>query len=267
MDEGPGRRKRLELYTNRCGDRPSLACMLPSIANCIHHMFNALMIASGIAWTLTYLLIIRQGYREQTYGMPVAALAANLSWEFIFAIVHPHGVPQVVVNWVWLTFDLAIGWQVLRHGPREWGWPRSHFIALFAAALATAFPAVLLVTYEFAEFDRMSGAYAAFGQNLMMSILFVNMYRERGARGQTPWIAAGKLLGTLCASAAFYSFTSLGASPLMLFLYGSILLFDSVYLGLVAGVLPMPTRQAELCPRCSSPTQPESRDVTVSAIE
>ena len=37
-------------------------------------MFGLLLLSSGIFWTITYLLIIRKGYQDQTYGMPVAAL-------------------------------------------------------------------------------------------------------------------------------------------------------------------------------------------------
>ena len=53
-------------------------------------MFDALMLGSGIFWTLTYVPIIWRGFLDQTYGMPLAALCANLSWEFIFSFVHPH---------------------------------------------------------------------------------------------------------------------------------------------------------------------------------
>lgn len=213
-------------------------------------MFSALLVTSGIFWTITYLLIIRQGFREQTYGMPLAALAANLSWEFVFAVLHPHGFPQVIVNWVWLLFDLVIAWQVIRFGPATWGWPRGRFLTMFCLALMTAFPAVLLVTYEFAELDKMSGAYAAFGQNLMMSLLFINLLRERGPGGQSVSIAVCKFIGTLFASLGFLLYTSLGSSPLMLFLFASISLVDVVYAALMLNWLPLPHPGERQCPVC-----------------
>ncbi len=55
---------------------------------------NAMAIASGVFWTLTYLLIIRRGFQDKTYGMPFFALCANISWEFIFSFVLPHTPPQ-----------------------------------------------------------------------------------------------------------------------------------------------------------------------------
>jgi hypothetical protein len=145
--------------------------------------FDGILVGSGVLWTLTYLLIIRQGFLDRTYGMPLAALCVNLSWEFIFAFVYPHDLPQRAVNVVWFSFDLVILGQVLLYGPREFGnLSRRLFYAGFALALGTAFGAVLATTLEFDDFD---GAYSAFGQNLMMSILFVTMLYSRGSlRGQ-----------------------------------------------------------------------------------
>jgi hypothetical protein len=193
-------------------------------------MFDAILVGSGLLWTLAYLLIIRQGFLDSTFGMPLAALCANLSWEFIFAFVYPHDLPQRAVNVVWFSFDLVILVQLLLYGPREFsGLPRRLFYAAFALALATAFGAVLTITLQFGDFD---GAYSAFGQNLMMSVLFVTMLHARGSlRGQSVSIAALKMGGTALASFAFYFFNpDYDGSVLLPFLYVAILVFDAVYL-------------------------------------
>ena len=196
--------------------------------------FDAILVGSGVLWTLAYLLIIRRGFLDRTYGMPLAALCANLSWEFIFAFVYPHDLPQRAVNVVWFSFDVVILAQLLLYGPREFAnLPRRLFYAGFALALATAFGAVLTVTLEFDDFD---GAYSAFGQNLMMSILFVTMLYSRGSlRGQSVSIAALKMGGTALASFAFYFFDpDYDGSVLLPFLYVTILVFDGVYLAATA---------------------------------
>ena len=38
-----------------------------------------LLLSPGLFWTLTYVLVIRQGFRDRTYGMPLVALCANIS--------------------------------------------------------------------------------------------------------------------------------------------------------------------------------------------
>jgi hypothetical protein len=57
-------------------------------------MFDILLVGTGIFWTITYLLIIRRGFLDHTYGMPLIALCANLTWEFIFSFVFPQGPVQ-----------------------------------------------------------------------------------------------------------------------------------------------------------------------------
>jgi hypothetical protein len=188
-----------------------------------------LLVGSGILWTITYLLIIRRGFRDRTYGMPLPALCANLSWEFVFSFVFPHGPVQRPVNIVWFSFDLVILYQLLRYGPREFPrLPKKLYYGTVAVGLCTAFLAVLFVTLELEDFD---GAYSAFGQNLMMSILFLAMLYNRGSlRGQSLSIALTKMGGTALASAAFLFFAvDYRQSVLLPFLYGSILLFDLLY--------------------------------------
>jgi hypothetical protein len=195
--------------------------------------FDVIMVGSGVLWTLAYLLMIRRGFLDRTYGMPLVALCANLSWEFIFSFVYPHDLPHRAVNVVWFSFDLVILLQLLLYGPREFAYlPKRVFYAAFALALATSFGVVLAVTLEFDDFD---GAYSAFGQNLMMSILFISMlYARRSLRGQSVGIALLKMGGTALASFAFYFYNpGYNGSVLLPFLYVAILVFDGIYAGAV----------------------------------
>ena len=195
--------------------------------------FDAIMVGSGVLWTIAYLLIIRRGFLDRTYGMPLVALCANLSWEFIFSFVHPHDLPQRAVNVVWFSFDLVILLQLLLYGPREFAdLPRRAFYAVLALALAASFGVVLAVTYEFDDFD---GVYSAFGQNLMMSVLFIAMLRSRGSlRGQSVGIALSKMGGTALAAFAFYFHNpDYAGSVLLPLLYVTTLVFDGIYAGAV----------------------------------
>ena len=92
---------------------------------------------------------------------------------------------------MWFSLDLIILYQLLRFGPREFPkLPKRLFYGMVALALLTAFFTVVFITLEFGDFD---GAYSAFGQNLMMSILFIVMFYSRGSlRGQSLSIALTK---------------------------------------------------------------------------
>src|SRR4051812_5154247 len=103
---------------------------------------------------------------------------------------------------------------------------------MFGLALVTSFCAVLSVTYEFNDWD---GAYSAFGQNLLMSVLFIAMlYARRSLRGQSVFIALSKMLGTGLASVAFYLYATVSQGSVLLpFLYVAILVFDLIYVVMV----------------------------------
>jgi hypothetical protein len=191
------------------------------------------MIIGGIFWSITYILIIRQGYKDKTYSMPLAALCANISWEAIFSFIHPHSPPQLYINYAWFILDVLIVFQFLKFGKSEFpNFSIKQFIASFVFALVLAFCSVLFISYEFNDWK---GAYTAFGQNLMMSILFISMLVNRNSlRGQSIYIAVFKMLGTGVSSLAFYLYQPISqGSLLMPFLYISIFVCDIIYLILI----------------------------------
>jgi hypothetical protein len=92
----------------------------------------------------------------------------------------------------------------------------------------TAFPLVLFISWEVRDLE---GSYTAFGSNLLMSVLFIEMlYRRKSLRGQSLGIAVSKMLGTALASLAFILYADrFRGSALMGFLYVSIFVYDLAY--------------------------------------
>lgn len=188
-----------------------------------------LMIGVGLFWVLTYVLAIRQGFKDRTYGIPLTALCANLSWEAIFAFLYPPALLLRLVILAWFALDLVILYQALRFGPDEFPEVgRRTFYVAFGLTLVTAFCLVLFISWEFQD---LQGSYAAFGQNLLMSVLFLLLpYRRGSLRGQSLGIAICKLLGTAMASLAFFLYVErFQGSALMYFLYASIFVYDLLY--------------------------------------
>lgn len=194
--------------------------------------YNTLIIIGGLFWSLTYILMIRSGIIDRTYGMPLAALCANISWEGIFSFIVPQSPTQLYINYTWFFLDLCIVFQFLRYGKSEFtNLLNKRFYAVFLLALVTAFGLVLSITYEFKDW---LGAYTAFGQNLMMSVLFIAMLFSRGnLRGQSIYIALFKMFGTGIFSLAFYLYQPIAQGVLLPFLFVSIFVYDVLYVGLV----------------------------------
>ena len=153
-----------------------------------------LKVASGVFWMLVYLLIIIKGFRDKTFGMPLIALGANISWEFIYSFIYPHEIVQNIINILWFLFDVIILYQVLKYGKNDNSKISRNKFLIFGIIILCFF-AVYTITIEF---NDMQGKYSAFPQNLLMSILFIVMLNRRNNLSeQSIYIAVFKMLGTL----------------------------------------------------------------------
>jgi hypothetical protein len=194
-----------------------------------------LTVTSGICWTVVYVDGIRLGIKDRSYAIPFYALALNISWELLQTIYGLQAAlsVQTIVNAVWLTFDVGILFTFFRYGrkyfPRRL--PAGWFLGWSCLGLGTA------VAVEFAfvrEFGVAVGAgYSAFLQNLIMSVLFINMLVRRGNReGQSLTIAINKWIGTL-APTILFGILGAGGFPngsfLILTLGLGCSLFDLIY--------------------------------------
>jgi hypothetical protein len=160
-----------------------------------------LVLVSGICWTVVYLELIRVGFKTQTYGMPLFALALNVTWEGLYTYrdLTASTIPlQGWVNLVWVMFDIAIVTTYFTFGRKEfakYGPLKNHFIPWSILIFAMSFA----LQYSFLiEFGDSAPKYSAFLQNLIMSILFISMLIGRKSTlGQNQIIAVCKWLGTL----------------------------------------------------------------------
>ena len=153
-----------------------------------------------LGWLVAYVGIIRRGFADQTFGVPLPALMANLSWEFAYGFLldplgdyfHTSSIPGFLV-------DTIIAAQTWAYGAAQFQGTvlGRHFRPLFLLGLAIAFP---VTYYGFLDLNDPDGEYTGFGINLMMSILYLAMLGSRGSSaGQSMYIALGKWLGTFCA--------------------------------------------------------------------
>ncbi|MGG4142244.1 hypothetical protein ABEW34_03850 [Paenibacillus algorifonticola] len=185
-----------------------------------------LLLGMAFFWTITYLLIIYLGFKDRTCGMPLAALCANLTWELLFGFLMPFNPLQQIITIVWFALDIIILMQFLYYTRKDYSTKKMAVIV--GSLLATAF---LLHYGVSVEFHDPEGKYTAFGINLMMSILFIQMLFQKDLLGQSRFIAWAKMLGTLCASVLSYKLFP--DSLLLMFMYVLIFLFDVGYILLV----------------------------------
>lgn len=194
-----------------------------------------LTLLSGIAWTVVYIDAIRIGLKEKSYAMPLFALGLNLGWEALYAyyaLTQSSGSSlQGVINACWALFDLGIVYTYFRYGRRYWSraFSRNTFVGWSILVFVTCFILQLVFFYQFG--GHAGARYSAFLQNLLMSILFIEMFVQRkGREGQTLLIAIAKWIGTL-APTILFGVMEQSLFILMLGVFCSV--FDLIYVGLL----------------------------------
>lgn len=165
-------------------------------------METFLVLLSGLCWSIVYIELIRNGFKNKTYGMPLFALGLNFAWETIYAydgliVLGDLSNPQSWVNLVWALLDVVIVISFFKYGkkyfPKE---VQRYFVPFGILAFAACFVMQLAFYLEFPS--EPASIYSAFVQNAAMSLLFLGMlYSRKGTEGQTIIIAIAKWLGTL----------------------------------------------------------------------
>ncbi|AKK26323.1 hypothetical protein [Mycobacterium sp. EPa45] len=198
-------------------------------------LIDAFGLASGIFWTITYAFVIRQGLLDRTFAMPFLALVMNITWEFLFTFAYPSvgGLMQESINAVWFAADVAILAIFLKYWRSDYprNLPESYFWPMFVLAFSMVAPMMMAIVAVFGRDD--GSVYTAYVDNLIMSVLFLTMLIRRGdRRGQSMWIAWGKLLGTLTAAVSQYLYDP--SNILWLVIYIEIVVLDTLYVFLLS---------------------------------
>lgn len=157
---------------------------------------------SGVCWSAVYIMCIRLGFSQRVCAMPLFALALNIAWEGIYAgmdfFVRGEVSAQACANAAWFLLDIAIVVTYFKFGPEECKTPmeRRWFVPWSVLVFVCCFVLQVLFIVVFGDVE--GEKYSAFLQNIIMSVCFLYLLRERGsARGQSLVIAWCKCLGTL----------------------------------------------------------------------
>ncbi len=200
-----------------------------------------LTLLSGIGWMIVYEECIRLGFRDKTYSMPFWALGLNFTWESINFVgellFNWHGamagmtLAQTLVNGFWAGLDVVILLTYLKYGKKEWATnkPENCFVPWTILGLICCFALQIVFIVQFGGVA--AAEYSAFAQNLLMSILFIDLYWRRGSlNGQSLLLAVAKWIGTL-APTILFGWISYNPYVLVFGIFCSV--FDLTYIGLI----------------------------------
>lgn len=201
--------------------------MLPTLSP---DMLAGLLI-SGFGWGIAYVDIVNRGFRDKTYGMPLFALALNISWEFLVGFVI--NTENNIYRWIsglWCVMDLFILYTYFRFGRRYFPAALAgYFVPWSLAAFVTGAIAMTAIIIPIGTW--FGTLLTAWPMTLIMSISFVAMLHHRdGVEGQSLYIAISKFVGSLGAA---YVLWRIGTVSFLLPFAALVILYDVLYIGLL----------------------------------
>jgi hypothetical protein len=193
--------------------------------------------AGGIFWLIAYVLMIRKGFQDSTYGIPLLAIMLNFTWEIIYTTIHaPTDPGEEKMRLIWLAFDLPNVWLLIRYGKTSQKIP--YIQANYFFALGLTF--VLCFVGHLAYYDEvvfMGATQSAYVINYIMSVLFVFLYFNRpDMKGLSYGGAWTKMLGTTCLSLAnipLWPQQPKAPRAFLYYLFAACFLFDVFYIVLL----------------------------------
>ena len=202
---------------------------------------------SGICWTFVYVLTVYRGIKDKSYGMPLVALALNLSWEFVYSFIYPPtdaGLGLTIINTVWCLLDFVILYTFLKNGYQHMTQNYTISKSVFYLMTVVSFALCFLFMYVSGPFFKdlpyfggqtfEVGKFIAHYQNVVMGALFVHMFYLRkktgqGVKGLSLYAAIFKMLGTSLTVGVTQLFSHPGNWYMIAIAEAANLIFDSWY--------------------------------------
>lgn len=190
---------------------------------------------SGICWTVVYIELIRNGFKDKACGMPLFALGLNIAWEFLYSIdgffiSKEFMQVQNVADMAWALCDVVIlvcwfkyGRQYLPEKAREFFVPYSILTLVVCVGMQMAF-------YLYCDTATQASIYSAFAQNVAMSVMFLAaLFQRNTAKGFSLLGAVCKCIGTF--TPTIWGCIEAGGIQIYIFITGMLCLaLDLIYI-------------------------------------
>lgn len=190
---------------------------------------------SGICWTIVYIELIRNGFKDKACGMPLFALGLNIVWEFLYSIdgffiSKEFIMVQNIADMAWALCDVLIlvcwfkfGRQYLPENAKNYFIPYTILVLIICVGMQFAF-------YLYCDSATQASIYSAFAQNVAMSVMFLAALFERNStKGFSLLGAVCKCIGTL--TPTIWGCVEIGGIQIYILITGILcLLVDLIYI-------------------------------------
>lgn len=139
--------------------------------------------------------MIMRGVQDKSFGIPLTALAVDISWECYFTFFTSASWSQRIPALPWFVINLGVLYTCYRYGREDFDWPllKRWFRTMFTAMLLIAF----FLVYAFIEAfnDRYGALTSMFAVLCYSTLLPVMLIRRNSIKGQSIYIALLILVG------------------------------------------------------------------------
>lgn len=153
-----------------------------------------------VFWLAAYVLIIRRGLKDRTFGMPITALCGNIAWEVLFSHVFKPDYRLVEYgNTAWVLLDLGILYTAWKYAPADFKNPLA--ARWVRPMIPLGIGLAMLVWVPFVNtYKDTQGYFLGWADAFAMSLLFIALLLRRDSvQGQSVWIALAMFLGNVSA--------------------------------------------------------------------
>ncbi len=159
---------------------------------------------AALFWVLTYVLVIREAFKQKYVGIPIAAVAANFAWEILWSVVFKTDM-GLLFEWgyrIWCILDIVIVYLLFQYGYKQIDNEnqRKGFKPFFVFGVLSWMAGIYFFTKQYGD---PIGANTAYLVNANMSALFILLLQRQpqqiaiALRYDVAWY---KMLGTALTS-------------------------------------------------------------------
>lgn len=145
---------------------------------CDYSLTDLIVVGVGtLFWVISYIAIIRHGFKRQFIEMPLFVAIGNIAWEFIWSFFFTTNMGEFYL-WgyrAWFFLDLFIFYLVLKYGAKQFKLELLKKYHIPIALGLTVF--FVFFFYYFAEggYDTPIGATSAFFLSVGISTLYITL--------------------------------------------------------------------------------------------
>ena len=155
---------------------------------------NLSQLIAIVSWTIVYALMMKRGLQDKSYGMPIVALAIDISSELYFTLFATDPGARFAYG-PWFLINVGVLYTVYRYGRDDFEWPllRRWFGTVVTLIMVSAF--FLVYNFIHAFGDTVGALTASFGMLVYSTLLPVMLIRRNNLKGQSLYIALLILIG------------------------------------------------------------------------